>query len=229
MFWIFVAPEQLAGGELSLDGARGRHLARVLRVKPGERGVAVSHGLAHHVTVTAVDGDRVSGRLDEVVPARGEPSRPITLLQALLPHADFDAVLEAGTQVGITGFIPVRAARCVGRGGAERLARWRAVLESAAEQSHRGAIPAVAAPVDLEAALATVAGARILVLDPTAAQPLGHPAPAGAVAIAVGPEGGWTPAELDLMRQAGGVSFTLGPRILRARLAGVAAAAILSQ
>lgn len=227
MFWVFVTPDQLQGGELSLEGAGGRHLARVLRVTAGERGVAVCGGLAHHLTVTAVDGNRVRGRVDEVLPAGGEPLHPTVLLQAVLPHSDFDAVLEAGTQVGITRFIPVRAARSVGRGGVERLQRWRAVLRSAAEQSHRGAIPAIDPPADLERALASVRDSRVLVLDPTAPRPLTPPVPPGPLAIAVGPEGGWTESELDLMRAAGGIAFTLGPRVLRARLAGVVAAAIL--
>lgn len=228
MFWVFVTPEQLQGGQLSLDGAGGHHLARVLRVRAGARGVAVCDGLAHHLTVTTVDGDRVRGRVDQVLPAGGEPPHPTTLLQAVLPHSDFDAVLEAGTQVGITRFIPVRAARSVGWGGAERLQRWGAILRSAAEQSHRGAIPAIDPPADLEQALASVRDSRIIILDPAAPSRLTAHAASGPLAIAVGPEGGWTEGELDLMRSAGGVAFTLGPRVLRARLAGVVAAAILT-
>ena len=227
MFWVFVTPEQLLGGQLSLDGAAGHHLARVLRVRAGERGVAVCDGLAHHLTVTTVEGDRVRGRVDEVLPT-GEPPHPTVLLQAVLPHSDFDAVLEAGTQVGITRCIPLRAVRSVGRVGVERLGRWRAVLRSAAEQSHRGAVPAIDPPADLDQALASVRDSRILVLDPAAPTPLTPPAAPGPIAIAVGPEGGWTESELDLMRSAGGVAFTLGPRVLRARLAGVVAAAILT-
>jgi 16S rRNA (uracil1498-N3)-methyltransferase len=229
MFWVFVTHEQLAGGRLELDGARGRHLARVLRVRPGERGVAVLDGIAHHLTVAAVDGDRISGRVDSMTPATGEPRHPVTLLQALLPHADFEAVLESGTQVGITRFLPVLAARSVGRGGPERVERWRAVLESAAEQSHRGAIPSIDPPARLDRALASIPGSRLVVLDPTANNVLAAQTQDRPLAIAVGPEGGWTEGELDLMRTAGGDAFCLGPRILRARLAGVVAAAILAR
>lgn len=226
--WVFAEPEQLEGGQLRLDGARGRHLARVLRVRPGERGVAVCQGLAHRFTITGVEGDRVTARIDEVAPASGEPGRPLVLLQALLPQADFDAVLEAATQVGVTHFYPVRAARSIGRGGPERLARWRAILESAAEQSHRGAVPSIVGPLGLEDALGAVQGLRLLVLDPAAGASLPRPSPPDPVAIAVGPEGGWAPDELAAMTAAGGSRVTLGPRILRARLAGVVAAAILS-
>jgi 16S rRNA (uracil1498-N3)-methyltransferase len=226
VFWVFVSPDQLRGGNLTLDGARGRHLARVLRVRAGEPGVAVCQGQAHQVTVIGVAGDRVTGRVERAIPAAGEPSLPVILLQAMLPHADFDALLEAGTQVGITRFIPVKAARSVGRAGQERLERWHAVVESAAEQSHRGAVPTVDSPAKLEAALASVRGSRLIVLDPSAETRL-SPAGDGPIAIAVGPEGGWTEDELDLMRSHGGAAFSLGPRIVRARLAGVLAAAIL--
>jgi len=100
------------------------------------------------------------------------------------------------------------------------------VVESAAEQSHRGRVPEVTAPMSLPQALRGIAGTPLVVLDPLAAQRLGPMD--GSVALAVGPEGGWTGDELAAMREAGGKPFTLGPRILRARLAPVVAAAILS-
>jgi 16S rRNA (uracil1498-N3)-methyltransferase len=154
----------------------------------------------------------------------------ITLLQAVLPNPDFDAVIEGGTAVGIGRVIAVQAERSVARPAAQRLARWEAIAGSAAEQSHRGAVPEVAGPVSLAAALEQAGGAKLLVLEPSASMPLVR-AIDGSIAytIAVGPEGGWTDTELSLMRERDGVFVNLGPRILRARLAPVVAAAILVQ
>jgi 16S rRNA (uracil1498-N3)-methyltransferase len=227
--WVFIEPEALADGQLRVSGAKAHHLARVLRVRPGERGVAVCEGLAHQFTVLTVEGDRVTAEVEGVSPVGSEPSRPITLLQALLPHTDFDAVLEAGTEMGISRFVPVKAERAVGRAGPDRLPRWRAILESAAEQSHRGAIPAIEAPMELSAALRSVTSMRLLALDPDGTEPLPRQPSDEPIAIAVGPEGGWSAAELAAMTAAGASRVTLGPRILRARLAAVAAAAILVQ
>jgi 16S rRNA (uracil1498-N3)-methyltransferase len=227
VIWVFLPPARVRGGEVLIDGSKGRHLARVRRVRPGETGVAISEGQEHRFTVSGVHGDRVSGVVTEIRPVSGEQALPVTLLQALLPHADFEAVLEAGTAVGITRFIPVVADRAVGRAGADRLPRWHGIVESAAEQSQRTAIPSVAAPQPLGAALQMVAGASVFVLDPAADLRLHPPAPIRPIALAVGPEGGWTPAEIEAMVRVGGMRVTLGPRVLRARLAGVIAAAIL--
>jgi 16S rRNA (uracil1498-N3)-methyltransferase len=230
MFWTFVEASAVAAGRVLIAGPQGHHLARVLRVRTGERGVAVSDGVEYEIEVVEVGGNRVVGRVVGDRPVQGEPGVAITLLQAVLPNPDFDAVIEGGTAVGIGRVIAVQAERSVARPAAQRLARWEAIAGSAAEQSHRGAVPEVAGPVSLAAALEQAGGAKLLVLEPSASMPLVR-AIDGSIAytIAVGPEGGWTDTELSLMRERDGVFVNLGPRILRARLAPVVAAAILVQ
>jgi 16S rRNA (uracil1498-N3)-methyltransferase len=226
VFWTFLAAGQPAGDRLVIGGADGHHLARVLRVRPGERGVAVATGREYDLEVLEVRAAEVVCQVTGDRPAGGEPALAITLLQATLPNPDFDAVLEAGTAMGIHRFIPVRAERSVARPAASRIQRWQAIIKSAAEQSHRGALPLVLEPLPLGAALEQVAGSPLLVLDPSARAPLER-TDASRVAVAIGPEGGWTPGELAAMRGHGGVPVSLGPRILRARLAPIVAAAIL--
>jgi len=230
MFWTFVEASEVASGRVVVAGAAGHHLARVLRVRPGERGVAVSNGTEYELEVVEVAGTRVVGRVVGERPVQGEPGVRITLLQAVLPNPDFDAVIEGGTAVGIGRFIAVQAERSVARPAAQRLARWQAIAGSAAEQSHRGAVPEVVGPVLLPVALQQAGGGKLLVLDPSAFVPLMRAIDgSSAYTMAVGPEGGWTDAELSLMRDRDGVMVNLGPRILRARLAPVVAAAILVQ
>jgi 16S rRNA (uracil1498-N3)-methyltransferase len=230
MFWTFVEASEIAQGRVIVTGLRGHHLARVLRVRPGERGVAVSSGIEYEIEVVEVGAGRVVGRVVGDRPAQGEPGLRLALLQAVLPNPDFDAVIEGGTAVGIGRFIAVQAERSVARPPAQRVARWQAIAGSAAEQSHRGAVPEVVAPLSLPSALQQAGDARLLVLEPSAAAPLAAAIDGStAYAIAVGPEGGWTASELSLMRERGGVMVNLGPRILRARLAPVVAAAILVQ
>jgi 16S rRNA (uracil1498-N3)-methyltransferase len=230
MFWTFVAASRISEGRIEIDGAQGHHLARVLRVRPGEHGVAVSDGREYELEVVETHGDHVVGRVVGERPAAGEAATRVTLLQAVLPNPDFDAVIEAGTAVGIRGFVAVQATRSIGQPAESRKLRWRAIAQSAAEQSHRGEIPEVTGPMDLPAALDHAAGTRLLALDPTASLPLtravdGSPA----YTIAVGPEGGWTEDELTALRASGALAVNLGPRILRARLAPIVAAAILVQ
>jgi 16S rRNA (uracil1498-N3)-methyltransferase len=230
MFWTFVEASDVADGRVVIGGPQGHHLARVLRVRPGERGVAVSDRREYEIEVAEVAGTRVVGRVVGDRPVQGEPELGITLLQAVLPNPDFDAVIEGGTEVGIGRFIAVQAERSVARPPAQRLARWQAIAGSAAEQSHRGEVPGVSGPVPLLAALDQARGSRLLVLEPTGSLPLARAIDgSNAYTIGVGPEGGWTEAELSLMRERDGVMVNLGPRILRARLAPVVAAAILVQ
>jgi 16S rRNA (uracil1498-N3)-methyltransferase len=230
MFWTFVDAMPALGGSVQIDGKRGHHLARVLRVHPGERGVAVFAGREYEVEVVAVAGTRVDARVLTDRPARGEASTAVTLLQAVLPNSDFDAVLEGGTAAGIQKFVVVQAVRSIGRPPPGRLARWQAIVESAAEQSHRGAIPTVSGPITLASALGQARDSRLLALEPTAALSLAQAIDGSAAyTIAVGPEGGWTDEELGSLRAGGAVAANLGPRILRARLAPIVAAAILVQ
>lgn len=230
MFWTFVGATQIADGLVTIDGSAAHHLARVLRVRPGEPGVAVANGREYRLEVVEAQGGRVVARIVSDRPVQGEPSTAVTLLQALLPNPDFDAVIEAGTAVGIRRFVALQAERSVARPAADRLTRWRAIAASAAEQSHRGVVPEVVGPLSLRAALAEVAGRRLLLLDPAADLPLARAADGSrAYTIAVGPEGGWTEAELATLRDHGGISVSLGPRVLRARLAPIVAAAILVQ
>jgi 16S rRNA (uracil1498-N3)-methyltransferase len=230
MFWTFVTPADIVDGQVTIAGTSGHHLARVLRVRTGERGVAVSDGREYELEVTAVQGEHVVGRVVGNQPARGEATTAITLLQAVLPNPDFDAVIEGGTAVGIREFVAVQASRSIGRPQASRRARWQAIAQSAAEQSHRGEIPGLAGPMGLTAALDRAPASRLLALDPAASMPIlravdGSPA----YTIAVGPEGGWTDDELTALRSRGALPVNLGPRILRARLAPIVAAAILVQ
>ena len=230
MFWTFLEVTPAVGGSVQIDGKKGHHLARVLRVRPGEHGIAVYAGREYEVEVAAVDGARIDARVLADGPARGEPTTTIRLWQAVLPSPDFDAVLEGGTAVGIRQFVAVQAARSIGRPPAGRLSRWEAIVESAAEQSHRGVIPTVTGPVTLSSALAHASDSRLLALDPSASLPLAQAIDGSAAyTIAVGPEGGWTEEELASLQDGGAVAVNLGPRVLRARLAPIVAAAILVQ
>ena len=230
MFWTFVDESQVADGQVTIRGPQGHHLARVLRLRRGERGVAVAGGRQYELELVEVEGGRVVGRIVGDRPVQGEARTSVALLQAVLPNPDFDAVVEGGTAVGIRRFVAVRAARSVGRPPAARLTRWQAIARSAAEQSRRGEVPDVIGPMSLPDALEQVAGTRLVVLEPTATMPFLDALDGSlAYAMAVGPEGGWTDDELSALREHGGVAVNLGPRILRARLAPIVAAAILVQ
>ena len=182
------------------------------------------------VEVIEVSNGRVIARLLGDRPNQTEPAVSVTLLQAVLPNPDFDAVIEGGTAVGVSEFVAIQAERSVARPEARRRSRWESIASSAAEQSHRGQRPPIRGPLPLAEALAGPQMSRLLVLDPSSPSSLASAIDGSRhYRIAVGPEGGWTPQELSLMRDRGGITVNLGPRILRARLAPIVAAAILVQ
>ena len=183
-------------------------------------------GREYRVVVTNVRREQVVARVVESSALSTEPEVAVTVLQSLLPNPDFDSVIEGTTAVGMSRLVAVQAARSIRRSGPDRRPRWQAIAVSAAAQSHRGRIPEILGPMPLAEALDFVTE-KLLVLDPAAPVPLAAPLGGSAVCLAVGPEGGWTEAELEALSRAGGKAVNLGPRILRARLAPVIATAIL--
>ena len=113
---------------------------------------------------------------------------------------------------------------------AKRVAHWRSVVVSACEQSGRARLPDVAQPLNLAQGAAAIAeDCMKLTLDPLGEDSLAalHPPAANRVAVAIGPEGGWSPRDRETLRQAGFTGLRLGPRILRTETAGLAAIAAL--
>jgi 16S rRNA (uracil1498-N3)-methyltransferase len=126
--------------------------------------------------------------------------------------------------------VPVHAergeVRLDGERAEKRLRHWRSVVAGACEQSGRARIPGVAAPRGLAEALAGLPASRLL-LDPEGAQPLPAGIGGDGCALAIGPEGGWSPADIGTLQAAGFIGARLGPRVLRTETAGLAAIAAL--
>ena len=146
-----------------------------------------------------------------------------------------DQVVEKATELGVRRIVPVLTRRVVvrlaGERGRQRAAHWQKIAEAACEQCGLNRVPRVESPLPLEEALATptlVAGTGLW-LDPEAATPLGALADRpDAVTLLVGPEGGFDPRESERLQAAPWRRVTLGPRVLRADTAGLAATSILT-
>src|SRR5260370_681184 len=164
-----------------------------------------------------------------VASPQNETAATLTVARCSWREAGRGVVMLANTTPP-AGAVVGQAARSMGRPPVGRLTRWQAIVEAAAERSHRGAIPTVSGPVTLASALGEASDRRVLALEPSAALSLAQAIDGSAAyTIAVGPEGGWTDGELATLRARGAVAVNLGPRILRARLAPIVAAAILVQ
>ncbi len=217
-------------GPLSVEGEPFHYLARVLRVKPGEA-LQVFDGVnrVFEARVASVGDAALTLELGE--PRESAGALPVWLLQGL-PKADkFEWVVQKATELGVAKVVPVVLERSVSRpkDGAAKAQRWLKIATEAARQCGRADVPEVPAPCSLEAALEGLPpGAQLLVLDEEEKTTrLSAVADAGTPVLVVGPEGGLTRGEVELLRRRGARTVTLGPRILRTETAALAALSVL--
>ncbi len=231
---VHVDGELRTGGELDLPETPAAHLTRVLRLQVGD-GCVVFDGRGHEADaqLVAIDKRGARVRIGEVrTPANESPLR-ITLLQGVARGEKMDLILQKGTELGVGAFVPVFSDRSEvkldGARAAKRLEHWRGVVVSACEQSGRAFMPDVQPPAALANALASLAPASRLLLDPVATLNCRTALAANQrdIVLAVGPEGGWSPQDRSLLEAQGFLGVRLGPRVLRTETAGLAAIAAM--
>jgi 16S rRNA (uracil1498-N3)-methyltransferase len=238
MHHFFLPPSLLTAETVEFPAETARQVALVLRLAPGDR-VTVLDGLgsACEVELLQVSRAGVSGRVLQKRPAGGEPRTRLTLYLALTGRDKFEWMLQKCTEVGAAAFVPVITARSLVQDGTDagkKLERWGRIVREAAEQSRRGRVPEVRAPLRFDAALE--AADMPLKLIPwegeqavglrQALAPWQGQADLNA-AVFIGPEGGFSAAEIEAARRAGFQPVTLGERILRMETAAVVAAALM--
>lgn len=230
MHRFVVAPEMLAADPIVLTGEVARQIAVVLRLHSGEQ-VVLLDGAGTEVVaeLTAVAARRASMHPLERRPNHVEAGVALHLYPALLRGPRFELVLQKATELGVASITPFVSRRSVARptgGGVPE--RWRAIVREAVEQSGRGRLPELAASLDFAAACRTAACAeRAILLAERGGADLAmllRDRPRS-LALMVGPEGGFEPAEIASAAEAGVTPAWLGPRILRAETAALAACA----
>jgi 16S rRNA (uracil1498-N3)-methyltransferase len=225
--WI---ADEVSGDRAALLGANAAHLARVLRARVGQEFDIATDGRVRRGRVIAVHLDRVEFELGEEILVAAAPD--VTVLLAIFKFDRMEWAIEKLTELGVARIVPLvakRTDRHLAGAADKRVERWRRIGREAAQQSRRPAPPQIDASARLRDALA-VGGDRRIVLTESEEKTSLKQAVAGVagatVALAVGPEGGWTRQELQLFSEAGWVAASLGHNILRAETAAVAAVAI---
>ena len=223
---LYLPPEQLAeasaGAVLLLDADRSHRLSRVLRLAAGDA-LAVFDGAgvewAAEVQHAAVDAVTITLRAPVTPPP--EPAIPVTLVCAFPKARRGDWLVEKATELGVARLTPLGAARSVLDPGDGRLDRWRRIAIGAAEQSGRATLPEVGGDVP-DGALRLLADTREgPSVRSVLASVLGGDARPPAVALYVGPEGGWSDDERAEHASAGAHAVSLGPRTLRVETAAI--------
>lgn len=232
---FFVESAQWQNNAIIFATAQAHQIRDVLRMRVGQEIVVLDNaGTQARVALSEISRAVVRGEILEMTPAQGEPRTHITLYQALVKADKMEWVLQKGTEVGVTAFVPIKTARAIADAvSKQKYARWTQIVTEAAEQAGRGKIPYIKALQTLDSALAsaqTRAGARFILWENENAFDLKQAlegTKADTIHLFVGPEGGFTEQEISLAHDAGAQSMTLGPRILRAETAGIVAASAI--
>lgn len=224
--WI---ADEVSENRAALIGAHAEHLARVLRARVGQEFDILANGVLRHGRVAAIGDSRVEFELGEQISAKPN-SVQLTLLLAVFKFDRMEWAIEKCTELGVAGVIPVIARRTdahLASASVKRVDRWRRIAHQAAEQSRRVTPPDISDPIRLRDALAIPAKLKIVLSEAEdQAQLRDIAAVDDKVLLAIGPEGGWTEDELELFEKQGWFSASLGPTILRAETAAIAATAI---
>lgn len=227
-FFVEEVRSQLA----ALTGEQAEHAARVLRVEAGQKYEISDNEHVFLAEVTSARKNQVVFQVIEEIPAALPPLR-LNLFIALIKFDRLELVIEKATELGVERIVPVLARRSekgLEKAAGKRLQRWRKIALEASQQSRRARLPDVAEPLKFRDAISSAGGHRLLLDEGDAPALLaslsGSPARETA-ALLIGPEGGWTDDEREQAVAAGWTPVSLGPQILRAETAAIAATAVL--
>jgi 16S rRNA (uracil1498-N3)-methyltransferase len=240
----------------TLVGAQAEHLARVLRAQTGTVADVVAGGHVFRAEVASVTlaGEASEVRFNLIAELEADPALPVTLAIAVYKFDRMEWAIEKATELGVAAIAPMLAQRTekhLAQAAAKRAERWRRIAHEAAKQARRSDVPEVFDPVPLEvrvraASISTPGSSpgalRLVLAEQERTTTLRHAlteaqaheervsggAEMPALELAIGPEGGWAPSEEALFDANGWRAVSLGPRILRAETAALAALAVVA-
>lgn len=234
MFRFFAPDIQAGDPTVTLSVTESQHLARVLRLEAGARvRLFDGRGAEFEATIELAAARAAVLRLERAVRPLAESRVQVTLAQALLKSDGMDGVVRDATMLGVSRIVPMITSRTnvstrlVASGKAHE--RWHRVAVASAKQCGRACIPAIEPTQSLDLVLQSATGLRLLLAEPRLRAPasrLPHPEADGAVLI-VGPEGGWSPEEIELADARGWTRWSIVPWTLRAESAAAVALGVL--
>ena len=232
----FYTPGPLAvGASIDLPDHVAHHI-HVVRLAHGDT-VTLFNGEGGQYTaiLSQVDRKRAVAEVKAFSPREAELPYGITLAQALPEGSKIDWIIEKAVELGATAIQPLAAQRCVVRLSADRAAKkrehWQGIIVAAAEQSGRNRLPHLGELTDFERWMTQQDLHRRVLLSPRAEQSLSDWArhhPPQALALLIGPEGGFSEQEEKTAMEHGALALSMGPRVLRTETAGLAALAALN-
>ena len=240
MHTFYVPPPQISTDVATITGSEHHHLRNVLRITPGETvRIVDGQGNVYTAEVLETDTNRSSSEvrfLSHEFHASVPPS--LTLFQGLPKNDKMELILQKTTEIGVTQIVPLHTAYALQKPSQNRYERWHRVVISATKQCQRAWLPELCSPQTFEASLAQLGQFSLcLCLNPHSGQEshvqyirevLREASHATAIALFVGPEGGFSNQEVTAAIESGCVPVTLGTNILRTETAAIVAVAAIA-
>lgn len=216
------------GTVATVTGDDVKHILKVLRLSAGDAvDICDGRGTEYRGVILSSNAQSVTVALGAPMASPAEPAHSVTLFQGFPKAGKLETVIQKCTEIGVASVMPVVMKRSVAVPSGDftpKLMRLQRVAEEAAKQSRRGAVPIVKAPVRLGdidfGAYDLIIAAYELETETTLKKTLRAHGDAKHIALVIGPEGGFEPDEIELLRAHGAVAVTLGKRILRTETAG---------
>ena len=234
-----VKSEDLSKEIFEMTGDEAQHLICVLRLKKNDF-VSLFDGMGKKViaTIIAINRDSVKLKIIETRVLDAEPMVEITLYQSIPKKDKFEWIIQKATELGAKQIVPIITERTIvnitNENVAKKLLRWQKIAQEASKQSNRACIPLVSEPMPFNKILNNLNHDLVLflwnseqsekiktVLDKF------NGAKLKSVGVFIGPEGGWSPSEIEIAKTKNIISVSLGPRILRTETASLTVLTIL--
>jgi 16S rRNA (uracil1498-N3)-methyltransferase len=231
------SPDDQTDEMITIGGSEAHHMVSVLRLRKGEMVRLIDgRGTAHVCELIAAGGRKADCRIIKTTRNSGEAALDLTLAIGLSTGFKFDEIIEKGTEVGVRRFVPLVTEKGKVNLGGEaeikrKLGRWRRIGEAAVKQAGRSIVPPIEEPIWFERFVSGCDPAASVLFHPQ--ERLDDPLALvrqfanGAATVLVGPESGFSAAELDTARRSGIPTISLGERVMRTETAGVVLAALV--
>lgn len=235
---FFIQSTRISNDTVTIEDPLLSHLSKSLRIREGEKiWVGDEQRIRYHVQVDHLDTHSLQASILQTVAGPPAPPAPVVLAQAILKGDRMNWAIQKATELGVTAVMPLLTVRVIARPPAGRVRtireRWQRVALDAAQQSEQWEVPRVTEPLALPELFRHVpdSGLRCALMERTEERSLGslpidHTFQ-GTIVLAVGPEGGWTPEEIQELLDQRFQAVSLGTNILRSETAPLAALSIL--
>lgn len=238
MRYFFLESSAIHGSSAVITGANAKHIKTVLRLKPGDIiGIYDGEGFEYQSRIEEISNHRIHLNIISKHPSSAESPVQITVGQALLKGKKMDDLIRHLTELGVSMWIPFLSKRSVpdpdGQRLNKRMLRWETIARESLKQCRRGRATRIGELSTFETLLtqSTHHDLNIIFYEEAStgfeAEKSKKTTPIKKILIVIGPEGGFTSREIEMAKNAGFVTTGLGPRILRAETATIAACSIV--